>query len=148
MAMNVTFCGHAKISDQNSVQRWLFEVTQALIEQGATTFYLGGYGSFDGLAARVLRKQKETHPDIKLVLVRPYLNRNLDSSGYDYSVYPPLESVPPHLAIPKRNQWMVDASQVVVSYVLHNWGGAAATLRYARQKKKIVLSYAPGVTSP
>lgn len=148
MDMNVTFCGHAKISNQDSVQTWLFEVTQALIEQGATIFYLGGYGAFDELAAWVLRKQKETHPDIELVLVRPYLNRNMEDSGYDYSVYPPLESVPPRFAISKRNQWMVQKSNVVVSYVLHDWGGAAATLRYARQKKKIILSYVPGIISP
>lgn len=148
MDMNVTFCGHAKISDQDSVQNWLFEVTQALIEQGATTFYLGGYGSFDELAAWVLCQQKETHPNIELVLVRPYLHRNMDESGYDTCIYPPLGSVPPRFAIPKRNQWMVQQSNVVVSYVLHDWGGAAATLRYARQKKKIILPYIPSVTSP
>lgn len=145
--MNVTFCGHAKILNQNSVQTWLFEVTQALIEQGATIFYLGGYGAFDELAAWVLRRQKQTHPHIKLILVRPYLHRNMEDFGYDDCIYPPLGSVPPRFAIPKRNQWMVQQSNVVVAYVLHDWGGAAATLRYARQKKKIVLSYVPSVTS-
>lgn len=145
--MNVTFCGHAKISDRDAVQAWLSDVTQALIAQGATTFYLGGYGAFDELAAWVLRRQKQTHPDMKLILVRPYLHRNMEDFGYDGSIYPPLGSVPPRLAIPKRNQWMVQQSNIVVAYVLHDWGGAAATLRYARQKKKIILSYIPGVTS-
>lgn len=145
--MNVTFCGHAKISDRDAVQAWLSEVTQALIAQGATTFYLGGYGAFDELAAWVLRRQKQTHPDMKLILVRPYLRRNMEDFGYDDCIYPPLGSVPPRFAIPKRNQWMVQQSNVVVAYVLHDWGGAAATLRYARQKKKIILSYVPNVTS-
>ena len=76
--------------------------------------------------------------------MRAYLQGEMDGFGYDDSVYPPLESVPPRFAIPKRNQWMVQQSNVVVSYVLHDWGGAAATLRYARQKKKIILSYVPG----
>lgn len=36
---------------------------------------------------------------------------------------------------------MVEAADVVVACVLHDWGGAAATLRYARQKGKQIISY-------
>ena len=43
--MIVTFCGHAQISQSEKIEKWLYAVTQKLIEQGATTFYLGGYGS-------------------------------------------------------------------------------------------------------
>ena len=45
--MIVTFCGHAQISQSEKIEKWLYAVTQKLIEQGATTFYLGGYGAFD-----------------------------------------------------------------------------------------------------
>ena len=69
-------------------------VTQDLIEQGATTFYLGGYGEFDSLAASILREQKKKYPQIELVLVLAYLNTGRDVSGYDSTVYPPLENVP------------------------------------------------------
>ena len=72
----------------------------------------------------------------------------MDETGYDTCSYPPLGSVPPRFAVPERNQWKVQQSNVVVSYVLHDWGGAAATLRYARGKKKIILPYIPSVTSP
>lgn len=44
--MIVTFCGHAQISQSEKIEKWLYAVTQKLIEQGATTFYLGGYGAF------------------------------------------------------------------------------------------------------
>ena len=74
-------------------------------------------------------------------MVLPYLNASRDALGYDGTIYPPLESSPPRFAISKRNQWMVDASDVVVAYVLQNWGGAAATLQYAKRKKKEILSY-------
>ena len=143
--MNVTFCGHAQITEREALQSWLQTVTQSLIEQGATTFYLGGYGAFDSLAAAVLREQKKRYPQIELVLVLAYLNTRRDTSGYDRTVYPPLETVPRRFAISRRNRWMVESVDVVVSYVLHDWGGAATTLQYAKRKKKRIISYCDDV---
>ena len=139
--MIVTFCGHAQISQSEKVEKWLCDVTRKLIEQGATTFYLGGYGAFDSLAASVLREQKKRYPQIELILVLAYLNTGRDTSGYDSTVYPPLETVPRRFAISHRNRWMVESADVVVAYVLHDWGGAATTLRCAKQKKKQIISY-------
>ena len=141
LSMTVTFCGHAQISQSEKIEKWLYDVTQKLIEQGATTFYLGGYGAFDSLAASVLREQKKQYPQIELVLVLAYLNTGRNTSGYDSTVYPPLETVPRRFAISHRNRWMVESADVVVAYVLHDWGGAATTLRCARQKKKQIISY-------
>ena len=139
--MTVAFCGHAQISQSEKIEKWLYDVAQKLIEQGATTFYLGGYGAFDSLAASVLREQKKRYSQIELVLVLAYLNTGRDTSGYDSTVYPPLETVPRRFAISHRNRWMVESADVVVAYVLHDWGGAATTLRCARQKKKQIISY-------
>ena len=139
--MTVAFCGHAQISQSEKIEKWLYDVTQKLIEQGATTFYLGGYGAFDSLAASVLREQKKRYSQIELVLVLAYLNTGRDTSGYDITVYPPLETVPRRFAISHRNRWMVESADVVVAYVLHDWGGAATTLRCAKQKKKQIISY-------
>ena len=139
--MTVAFCGHAQISQSEKIEKWLYDVTQKLIEQGATTFYLGGYGAFDSLAASVLREQKKRYSQIELVLVLAYLNTGRDTSGYDSTVYPPLETVPRRFAISHRNRWMVESADVVVAYVLHDWGGAATTLRCAKQKKKQIISY-------
>ena len=44
-----------------------------------------------------------------------------------------------HLDVYKRQ--MVESADVVVAYVLHDWGGAATTLRCAKQKKKQIISY-------
>ena len=57
--MIVTFFGHAQILQREEIEKWLYVVTENLIEQGAITFYLGGYGAFDSLAASVLRVQKK-----------------------------------------------------------------------------------------
>ena len=50
--MIVTFCGHAQLSQNSGVEKWLYTVTEKLIEQGAASFYLGGYGDFDSLVPR------------------------------------------------------------------------------------------------
>lgn len=139
--MIITFCGHRELYDEKEVKVWLERVTENLIVNGAETFYFGGYGAFDRLAASVLAEQKKRYPQIELVLILPYLNRRKDISPCDSSLYPPLESVPKKLAIVRRNRWMVDQADVVVSYVLHSWGGAAMMLEYAKQKKKRIISF-------
>ena len=139
--MNVTFCGHSQIWKREEVKKWIFNVTKKLIQQGATTFYLGGYGAFDSLVASVLRELKKDYPQIELILVLAYLNTERNTSGYDSTVYPPLEAVPRRFAITHRNRWMVDVADVVVAYVLHDWGGAATTLRYANQRAKRSIRY-------
>ena len=88
-----------------------------------------------------MRAQKRRYPQIELIHVLAYLESAKDISGYDSTVYPPLETVPRRFAISHRNRWMVDAADVVVAYVLHDWGGAAATLRYAKRKGKVVLTF-------
>ena len=139
--MNVTFCGHAQVVQTKQLAEWLYTTTQRLIEQGATTFYLGGCGAFDNLAASVLRAQKKRYPQIELILVLAYLESAKNISGYDSTVYPSLETVPRRFAISHRNRWMADAADAVDAYVLHDWGGAAATLEYAKRKGKVILAF-------
>lgn len=68
---------------------WLTDVTECLILQGATTFYLGGYGEFDSLAASALREHKKRYSQVKLVLALAYFPSAKNTSGYDATVYPP-----------------------------------------------------------
>ena len=139
--MNVTFCGHSKLYQTENISKWLDIILPALIEGGATTFYLGGYGDFDSLAAAAVRRQKTKYPNIEAVLVLAYLNREMDASRYDGTTYPPLETVPPRYAIVRRNEWMVRESDVVISGVTHGWGGAAKTLDYARHRQKVIFQF-------
>ena len=139
--MKITFCGHKDIHGRDAVERWLYDVCRYLIQQGAEEFYLGGYGGFDHLSAAVLRELKKTHPQIRLILVLPYLNSSMPTEGYDETVYPPLESVPKRFAISRRNEWMVQECDTIIAYVTHRWGGAAKTLEYAQKKKKRIISY-------
>lgn len=137
----VTFCGHREVQEPEKVRKWLYETVSGLIREGADVFYLGGYGGFDRIALSVVNKAKETHPGLRAVLVLPYLDRSMDLDAYDGSIYPPLEKVPRRFAISRRNRWMVDQADVVVAYVIHEWGGAATTLRYAEAKKKTIIRF-------
>lgn len=139
--MKVMFCGHSEVHDRDAVRQWLGVVCLELIESGAEEFYLGGYGAFDFLCADVLRELKKAHGHIRLILVLPYLNSSMNTTGYDETLYPPLESVPKRFAILRRNEWMVQECDAVVAYVTHGWGGAAKTLECAQRKKKRLICY-------
>lgn len=134
--MIVLFCGHSNISKNEKLERWLLQVTEELIQQGADLFYLGGYGDFDQMAVCVLKRLKREYPHIERVLVLAYCSTKHGQEGYDGTIYPPPEHVPQRYAIVHRNRWMVEQADAVVAYVVHDWGGAAAVLNRARQKKK------------
>ena len=137
--MLVTFCGHRHIYHEKEIQNKLFVYVEELIKRGATDFMLGGYGEFDFLAASVVKELSGKYSYIKSILVIPYLNREYNMDLYNYSIYPPIESVPLKFAITKRNQWMVDKSDVVVSYVINSQGGSYKTLEYAIKKEKQII---------
>lgn len=139
--MTVTFCGHSRDIQIEKFSRWLDVILPSLIEAGADRFYLGGYGAFDNLAAVAVQRQNQTYPHIEMILVLAYLNRNVDIDRYDSTTYPPLEKVPLRYAIVKRNEWMVRESDMVISGVTHNWGGAAKTLEFAQKKRKVIFQH-------
>ncbi len=139
--MTITFCGHREVHDEARVRLWLRAVVEELAASGAEVFYLGGYGAFDAMAAGVVRELKKEYPRIQSILVLPYLDRKVDASGYDGTTYPPLETVPKRYAISHRNRWMAEQADVVVTYVRHGWGGAAAMAAWAEKKGKQIISW-------
>ena len=112
----VTFCGHSEIPAVNkeklSVE--ICELAEKLINIGAVTFLLGGYGDFDKLCAITLHKLKQKYPHIKSILVVPYIDKDYDTNLYDFSLYPPIEEVPRKFAILERNKWMVRKADVII----------------------------------
>ena len=85
------FIGHREASE-----RVLPVLTQAveqlIVESGVTDFVVGHYGSFDSLAAKVVKAAKKRHPDVTLTMLLPY--HPFDHpipipKGYDSTFYPP-----------------------------------------------------------
>lgn len=137
--MIVCFCGHRDVYQKERISACLDKAIALLISEGASKFLLGGYGGFDALAARAVSRAKKDNPGLESVLVIPYLDRKYNADLYDRTLYPELEQVPRRYAVLKRNEYMVDASDVVLAYVTHDWGGAAQTVKYARRKKKRII---------
>lgn len=138
----VTFCGHREIdlASGEIIRESLYNTIEEMIKKGAKEFLLGGYGAFDTLSADILTKLKESYPHIRRTLVVPYIDRECDSKLYDESVYPPIEKAPKKLAIIKRNEWMIDNSDIVIAYIKYSWGGAVRTYNYATRKQKQIIN--------
>ena len=151
--MIITFVGHATVAEADRVGRLVKEEIRKYMAKGqGITCYLGGYGDFDEISARACRALKAEGGGLELVYVTPYrtlaeqekIRASCACGLYDATVYPPLECVPPRLAILRRNAWMVRAADLVIAYVRYTHGGAYRALREAvRQKKEIVNLYAP-----
>lgn len=136
--LKVTFFGHRDATG-DTLKKELACCIEQLIFLGATEFYLGGRGYFDLMAANVLRSFKPAYPDIRITLVTSDINESFDSNIYDDSIYPPLENVPSKFAIPRRNKWMVEYSDVIIGFVRRNYGGAFSAIQYAKRKKKSII---------
>ena len=94
---------------------------------------------------RTLRELKTDFPDIELLFITPYIDKNyskleLAKYYYDDIIFPPIENVPRKFAILKRNEWMVEEADLVIAYVKYSWGGAAKTLEYAKRKKVPIIN--------
>jgi hypothetical protein len=62
---------------------------------------------------------------------------------YSDTVFPEgLEKIPPRFAISKRNRWMIEHSDYVVTYVRHSFGGAAQFKALAEKKGKKAIELA------
>ena len=146
--MIITFCGHSNCLFNDDIKKQLKTILgNEIIKNPTCKFYLGGYGDFDVLCLRTLKNLKADFPEIELIFITPYLDKNyskLEFAKYHYDdvIFPPLEKVPRKFAILKRNEWMVNEADLVIAYVMYSWGGAAKTLEYAKRKKKTIINLA------
>jgi uncharacterized phage-like protein YoqJ len=145
----ITFCGHKDVSDRQLILNKLIETLEDYFKGNTSlTFYCGGYGGFDSLASEAIDILRKRYPDtdIEKIYVTPYIaascKEKLDTlkNYYDEIIYPPLENVPLRFAISRRNEWMVESSDIIIAYVKVSWGGAAKTLEFAKKKHKQIIT--------
>ena len=117
-------------------------------DQGCKIFYTGPMGDFDNLFSSAVRKAKKLYPDIKLICVKPYMTKDINECGeYLYSLYDDiiiptkLADVHYKAAITKRNQWIIQKSEIVILYSTRNYGGAYKTMKYAKQNNKTIIEF-------
>ncbi len=147
--MIIAFCGHAQfIASAEHEQKILAFLEEKVADRDAD-MYFGGYGDFDRFAYGYCKKFKETHPKVTLIFVTPYLSVEYQKNHpdhqrtrYDSILYPDIEDKPKRYAITYRNRYMVEKADYVVAYVSHDWGGAYATYKYAKRKRKEIFNLA------
>ena len=122
-------------------------IETAITEYSITTFYVGDRGNFDRQASGTVFAMKKKYNNIRLVLVLPYFTNKLNEyrkayeEQYDEIIIPSiLDGVHPKGAITKRNRWMVDESELIISYITRDFGGAYDTVEYAKKRNKRIIN--------
>lgn len=147
--MIITFAGHSTVFSCEQVKEAVKEqIKNNISSNEKTVFYLGGYGEFDSICACACRELKKEYSCMEVVYITPYISlseqkkiKQMQDEGLcDTSLYPPLENVPPKFAILKRNEWMIEKADFVISYIEHNYGGAYNTFKTAVRKNKKMIN--------
>lgn len=140
--LTACFFGHRDTPDE--IEPLLHKVLLDLIEnKGVKQFYVGNQGNFDTITRSLLVEYEQTH-GIQYEIVLAYFPKK-DEGLYDtaHTLLPEgIETVPPRFAIEYRNRWMIDHSDIVITYVTRSFGGAAKFKQLAQQKKKTVIELA------
>ena len=129
-----TFFGHRDCPEM--IKPKLREALVDLISNhDVDMFYVGHQGQFDAMVRSVLRELKKEYPQTDYAVVLAYMpGKRNEYDDYSDTMLPEgIESVHPHYAISWRNNWMLRQSDYVVTYITHDWGGAA---RYAKKAKR------------
>ncbi len=137
--MTVTFFGHKDAPKE--IEPTLRTTLVDLIENhGANVFYVGNNGNFDTMVRRQLEDLSHTYPITYSVVLAYLPTKKSEYDDLTNTILPEgIEAVPRRFAISWRNKWMVEQSDVVVTYVTHSFGGAAQFKALAERQRKTVI---------
>lgn len=149
------FTGHRDLPREavNAIQGPLARQIEAFIAEGIVHFYAGGALGFDFLAEQAVLKAREQYPQIRLILALPYKGHDqvwkeeirsnyqrLIEKNTDEILY-----ISDHYfrgCMQKRNRYMVDHSDVCLSYLVYPKGGTKYTVTYCQKKGIPVMNLA------
>ena len=137
--MVCTFFGHKDTPKE--IEPTLRTTLVDLIENhGATEFYVGNNGNFDTMVRRQLENLSQTYPITYNVVLAYIPTKKSEYDDYTNTILPEgIETAPKRFAISYRNKWMIQHSDVVVTYVTHSFGGAAQFKEIAVKQGKTVI---------
>ena len=142
----VSLFGHREIGDLRRLNESLLPLVKELIKtKPYVSFLIGRNGEFDEYAASVIKRAQKELENINndITLVLPYTVADIQyyEKYYDHVMIPEsLYGVHPKSAITKKNQWMVEQSDLVIVWVERNRGGAYAAMEYAKKSGKHVVN--------
>ena len=133
--MTVTFFGNRDARDD--IKTKLREtIIELITEYKANNFYVGNNGNFDFMVADTLKELKKIY-DIEYNVVLAYLPTAQNEQDYENTLYPEgIEKAPLRFAICRRNEWMLEHSDMVITYVRFTFGGAA---KYKEKAERMCL---------
>ena len=137
------FFGHRDCPE--SIKAKLREVLVDLITiHGVDMFYVGHQGQFDAYVHSELKNLKQNYSQINYAVVLAYMpGKQNEYDDFSDTVLPEgIESVHPRYAISWRNNWMLQQSDYVVTYITHSWGGAAQYAIKAKKQGRQVINIA------
>ena len=123
---NKTCCGfgHRSLFVQSAYEQIKSVLEKLIVEENVFTFFTGGMGEFDAMFSAAVRSIEKYNKQIELVLVKPYYSNeiNVDKEHYNYYydsfiIPEALIAAHPKSAITKRNYWMIDNSDFVISLI-------------------------------
>ena len=143
--MVCTFFGH-RDTPHDIEERLKTVLTTLITQKGVDTFYIGHQGNFDFLAIKVVSKlnQEFTHINYSIVLAYlPTKKETFFTEDYSHTIYPELlDETPPKFAITKRNKWLIEQSDFVVTYIKHPFSNSEQFKKLAENKGKTVIDIA------
>lgn len=112
-------------------------IERHITKYGVAEFVVGHYGHFDMMAAGAVRRAKEQHPEITLLLLLPYYPFKYETADYDNTYYPPgMENVPKPFAIVKANEHMIRTSEYLICYNIGLVGKTRDFVDMARRREE------------
>ena len=137
--MPVSFFGH-KDTPKEIEPPLRATLIDLIKNHGATEFYVGNYGNFDTMVRRQLENLSQTY-SITCHIVLAYLpTKKSEYDDFTNTLLPEgIETLPKRFAISYRNKWMVEQSDIVVTYVARTYGGAWQFKAMAERQGKTVI---------
>lgn len=151
----VCFTGHRNLTNIENIEINLKETIKNAINNGYYNFMTGGALGFDELAANTIISLKNEYPQIKLILVLPFLNPYEHEKGWQemdiekYNIL--LEKADEKVILNdeykrgcyyQRDRYLVDNSSLCISYQTRKKGGTAYTVDYANKQGLQVINLA------
>ena len=137
--MVCTFFGHKDTPKE--IEPTLRSTLIDLIEnKNVNVFYVGNNGNFDTMVRRQLEDLSQSY-SITYNVVLAYLPvKKSGYEGFTSTLLPEgIETIPKRFAISYRNKWMIQQSDIVVTYVTRTYGGAAQFKELAERQGKTVI---------
>ena len=144
----IVLFGHRDCCPCRAIDEQFYLLLKELIcAKSFVEIYVGRNGEFDIYAATVVKRIQKAigKANNELVCVLPYVAKDMEyyEAYYDRVIIPEcVGRIHPKAAITKRNQWMVEQSDLLICYVEREKGGAYAALKYAKKLQKTIINLA------